>query len=883
MKKTLFTALRAMCVGAMTLFAVSCYDDSALWSEIEELDARLTALEEKLNTEVATLNSKLGALETAYEKADSALLASVQKLTSDLDALDGTVDGYVKSNDEALKAAIEEYKKADETLAAVDTDILAALATMGVAKVEKNAAGNVVITFVDESTVEVGAADANANNTNLVTVVDGKWAVVGADGKTTVLDAELHPDTKLAFKVNADNNELYVSYDDGANWEPTGVIVKDATTINVVTAFEDGEDFVTLTVGGVEYQLPKYVADNSSLVLGRTDVFFGYGVTKTVELNAEEVTECYVMTKPDGWKATLDGTTLTVTAPAEELVKIGAGELKGQVLVHANTTNGACKVVELDVTTGPSLTLSYEDGNITVFNALTFEENMGWESMTSFVEIYLGIAKASDVAEYESIEAFAEDNRYNTLSSISYYAGLCENGDQWYVDGVLEEQNMTIPLSVILEDDGIVLEEGVPYVLWILPTEGQTPLFEKTLYVGTGSLNSLVASESVYNNATLSFSHFGADGVIIGATSKTYLDQILNTDPENPLTDEDLFGFYLQTGVKPGWNAVGPFISFIEGDATAMGTLYTTDYALDETTTLADVVLTNHMGKREVSAASDYFVWMLPYYKDKPLADYTMDEVVLYTCSTAPMEFSPECKASVEYTVSYNEFEYTITTPEGCSTYYYVMLKTEYSDFGLAEYSDEELRATLKNWCSEPAEKEFSYKTESWEGINPNTEYILMTYTEGGGFYGAPVITEIKTLNVPVGQWIIDNADIGELIGAGTNKFVFDVGATLWDNYYSYKIFTSRNAWGFGINMEEVVTDDPSYVGVWMVQPGMFGDFTISVSDEKSGTIIFSNETEIPYSDLTENSCVFDFTNFLGVPRVEATLSTDVKNVVIQG
>lgn len=153
MKKTLFTALRAMCVGAMTLFAVSCYDDSALWSEIEDLDARLTALEEKLNTEVATLNSKLGALETAYEKADSALLASVQKLTSDLDALDGTVDGYVKSNDEALKAAIEEYKKADETLAAVDTDILAALATMGVAKVEKNAAGNVVITFVDRKSV----------------------------------------------------------------------------------------------------------------------------------------------------------------------------------------------------------------------------------------------------------------------------------------------------------------------------------------------------------------------------------------------------------------------------------------------------------------------------------------------------------------------------------------------------------------------------------------------------------------------------------------------------------------------------------------------------------------------------------------------------------
>ena len=129
MKKTLFTALRAMCVGAMTLFAVSCYDDSALWSEIEDLDARLTALEEKLNTEVATLNNKLGALEAAYMKADTALLASITDLTAKLDALDGTVDGYVTSNDAALKAAIEEYKKADAALAAVDSDLLAALAT----------------------------------------------------------------------------------------------------------------------------------------------------------------------------------------------------------------------------------------------------------------------------------------------------------------------------------------------------------------------------------------------------------------------------------------------------------------------------------------------------------------------------------------------------------------------------------------------------------------------------------------------------------------------------------------------------------------------------------------------------------------------------------
>ena len=64
MKKTLFTALRAMCVGAMTLAAVSCYDDSALRGEIDglgtEVDglaARLDELESRLNDNVKAVNA----------------------------------------------------------------------------------------------------------------------------------------------------------------------------------------------------------------------------------------------------------------------------------------------------------------------------------------------------------------------------------------------------------------------------------------------------------------------------------------------------------------------------------------------------------------------------------------------------------------------------------------------------------------------------------------------------------------------------------------------------------------------------------------------------------------------------------------------------------
>ena len=104
MKRHFLTGLKAFAVGVMTLLAVSCYDDSKLWGEVEQIKKDLTALQEKLNQEVNTLNSVIGALE----------------------------------------------------------------AKVAVVKVEKNAAGNYVLTFSNNETLEISAADANANNTVLV-------------------------------------------------------------------------------------------------------------------------------------------------------------------------------------------------------------------------------------------------------------------------------------------------------------------------------------------------------------------------------------------------------------------------------------------------------------------------------------------------------------------------------------------------------------------------------------------------------------------------------------------------------------------------------------------------------------------------------------------
>ena len=255
MKRHFLTGLKAFAVGVMTLLAVSCYDDSKLWGEVEQIKKDLTALQEKLNQEVNTLNSVIGALE----------------------------------------------------------------AKVAVVKVEKNAAGNYVLTFSNNETLEISAADANANNTGLVTTVtEGDvtyWAVVGADGKVTKLDAVVHPDTKLSFKVDPETGILLVSYD-GQSYESTGVFVNDDTTFNVVEKFVNAEGYVVITVGGVDYQLPKVSANTFEILSGM--VFFSAGETKTIPVDMSGIVTSMVAKQPSGWTVELTDGGLNVTAPAEE-------------------------------------------------------------------------------------------------------------------------------------------------------------------------------------------------------------------------------------------------------------------------------------------------------------------------------------------------------------------------------------------------------------------------------------------------------------------------------------------------------------------------------------------------------------------------------------
>ena len=886
MRKT----FKLFCAAALAALAVSScgkiWDEfDNVHGEIDGLEARIAELETKLNDQVATINTTLGNLAKADEKlaADIAALVkdvdAAEALLAKLDAADGTINGKI---DDLAKALAEFETENEKALAEI-------VAKIAVVKVEKNKAGNVVLTFADGSTLEVAAADPNANNAGLVTVVDGKWAVVGADGKTTVLDAELHPDTKIDFKIA--ENTLFVSYDGGKTWEKTDVVVNDETTINIVEDFEytEGDAFVTITVGGKEYQLPLYEADNSSIALGRKEAYFVYGASKKVALTAEDIEEYYVMSKPDGWRASIKDATLTITAPSKEFIEMGVAEEAGEVLIHATAATGVCKVVKLDVTAGEALKLSIKDGVVTLFNATLVEETdpMYGDVWYNFADVWFGLTPVTEYAEYASFEDFmaTEPETLGNLQT-TLFNNVDEQSEYVYTEGVYEEFVASMSLADIVEKSwsGFELVQDEVYVLWVVPQGERSFNYDEAIYVMTDSYVDIEDTESVYNNVSMDALFYGADGFVVGATDKAQFDE---WGIDETFTYEDALAEYLVGSWMPG-----PLTSFNGGDLSAMGDMLTEGA---HSLKLADVIVSGGMGGgmmpmpgmgagASVSPDAEYFVWVMPYYKDK--AEYTFEDLVLLTVKTEPLVYNADIKATVTLDeVTATSAVISLVPAEGGSTAFELMTAEDFEEYKIDGAVDQDMLIEYLqyNWAitEEDLYGEPAYVEEYGEWmIEPSTSYVFVTYNKVGGEYSVDYSftfttpAEVEVASPDKKQWITANAELGENL-FGEARYVLDLGAVASVDYADYGV-----TWAMGTSYEDLYGEDAA--GIWMVGPQMFGtSYTVEPTDEESGVITI-NGVEVPYSDYTGTTCTFDFTELWGVADVECTLAEEEIHVMIQ-
>lgn len=780
-------------MGAMTLFAVSCYDDSALWGEVDRLDGRIDSLASALNSQVEAINSKIGAVEEAYKAADADILAKLQAgdaelaasltaLTAKLDGVDGKVDGYIESNDAALKAAAEQYQKAlkdlegkltdaDKALAAADADILVKLASVGIVKVEKKN-GNAVLTFTDGTTLEVPAQP----ETGIVTVVEVEgvkyWAVV-VNGEAKSLEVPVgHND--LQFQVS-DSEELEFSVDGGTTWTGTGAYV--STSQQVKIDFYQGqtgemdeetyeylkEDFYTLVFGEETYYLPLYKVDNSVVTLKAGKTYFKYEETQTIEVAVADITNMYVMTKPDGWRAKLDGKKLTVTSPAEANVLAGTAEADGEVLLHCTTVEGNCKIAKLAVatTSGFSLTVDAE-GNVKIVNPIVVTNtNMWGEEMTDFNDACVGLAS---IADFEAdpltyIENVQDDESALFIYLNNWKMNTAEMDEDWnaiytiggeYTPGVYEVDVIETTVAKMYSDwsYGNEMPRGSQFVVWACPVDSKGQPEIDALVYGYYAPIDIEAEELEvsFNEITVSVALYGAKEYIVGKVNAEYTFNYYTGDYD--------INYYITEGLNGlayGYNNLGMTV-------TESGEY---EYALSE-------VVNDMEESAPLSPSAKYFFYIIPVIDGKDWSEYTAADAIVYEYTTEALEAGGS--ASVEFVesdaTSFTELVIDIKGSEGTSMIYY-------------NFFDGDATYTVDDLIAEGYVTNASSTTARDQYLEPGTTRILAAVAvDSEGKYGELVEQDFTTPEIVYSETFI--AKIGTPTITSTEKW----GST----YYSASI-----------------------------------------------------------------------------------------------
>ena len=648
MRKTFLT----FCTAVLALLAVSSC--GKIWDEfdnvqgqIDDLKAKLEALEARLNSEISGLNTKISALETFKGTATE----TISGLVADLDALDGALDGKVSDFTAALEALQGELGQKYQELKGADAEILAALTQVAVTKVEKKDNGNVVLYFADGTSVEIPSS-ANASNEGFVTVVDGKWAVVGADGQTTVLDAEVHPDTKLTFKVNPETKELLYSLD-GEEYQPTGAYVSDEQ-FSVITNVVDGDDVVTVTIGGVDYSFPKATTNTFDIVSGK--VFFQSYETKSVPVAMKGVVSSMVANAPAGWNVKLTNGGLSVTAPGAsmddwgDLVPENPGdEVAGVVEIWVVTEDGKTFVGKLGVT----LASQSDYAVITITEKSNVRFDVG--PMFAMGDFYYGACKYEDYDPEALNTAIAGIMDYDNMpKGVNRFFDMTY-GDEPWLETTLEE---------IL---GSEVELGSTYVVWGYCYEtGYDPMTWTRTVISTANdfIASFVTPTSVEFTSSASWNK--ADLTVKVAGAEKYLGLVM---------DAETYSMYAPMLQPESLAEMGMTLEYA---LTQMGmyAYYTEDY---EGALSAFGLEEEYLDYAEpLVAGTEYKVVVLPFEPYRDPASYTFNDLAVHTVKTADLTYGGQGVVTFgEPTVSYTTFDIDINST-GAMTVYNCWTTEEY-------------------------------------------------------------------------------------------------------------------------------------------------------------------------------------------------------------
>ena len=609
-----FKCVLCTLVGA-ALIATSChepYDDTELRNEIADLFAKVEALEQRLDAEVDALTTLIAAAESNLTEA----INSKTVVTSATEKEDGSWE-IILSTGQKITVHPKFVPTPQEP--------------------EKNEG---CITVIKEGDAYYWAVITNGTPVAM-TDASGNKIPVGHN-------------TQPMIDVNPTTGEVRISVDGGATWvtvekqaEQNGGVQE---TSCIFTGVKDSEHSVEFMLAdGSIISIPKAEEIDFGVKAGKTFVVPGESVD--VALTANNIDDLTVIAKPEGWKATINGKIITVTAPKQEAIDNGSAELEGVIKIHASGNDGKCKVGKLPVSASDkSVILAIDGDKLTIYN------NAGLRRSG----VNYGISRSADF----SAEAIAEaKNEYSLMAMEAY-------------DPVTEVSIKMLYNYLVLEnyDDANLVElpAGESYVIWaIAGSDDWAHVYsaEEVIYtLFTPPFLNIEKGKVTFNTAEISVVGGGYDSYIVGSLNGINVEEAkasLKNSFEN---------------WQYGYGEFGDTVTdlYFKGNVT--------DF--------------HYMGwPNEIYPNTTYLVYVLPMTEGKSGGDYKFEDIVLCDITTSNIEAGGS--ATLEITASETTYTYIDINITGSSNTA-IIYAAPLSEDEMKQYStDEALLEYVIAYCTE--------------------------------------------------------------------------------------------------------------------------------------------------------------------------------------
>lgn len=419
-----------LCLSLAIPAFTSCYDDSALWDKVNDMEARLNELEVEMTSQV---------------EAMQALLSNGATLTSCKKNSDGS---YTVTLSDGTK-----FKVLPE-----GTDFSSLVSVMVVD-------GKKCWATYDPSGNAVALTDAS-----------GKAIPVSVEVSVKIKDGV------YCLVINGKEYETGYDAEDVVQVFSSCTPLTDASGNVYAVKFTFGEGMeVTVALDGYKGVIFKLSNINNAVI---SEYYVGYGQTQSFLMDMQGVVD-YVMQVPDGWRVKevveeLNGETyLKVTAPSAETVALGAAVAEGDLKVVSVVEGGKAAISKMYVSTDP-----FKKYDVSAMKAVI-------EPYTGIQKFAYGMMYADDFKKDQLIEKVTELLSVSADLPAGYY--ISEKGIDLTLaeifDGELSEEQAyvfwAIPALYREEAEGVeagfYVEEAMLRTLVLAPVSADIEVSDVTL------------------------------------------------------------------------------------------------------------------------------------------------------------------------------------------------------------------------------------------------------------------------------------------------------------------------------------------------------------------------------------------------------------------